>query len=36
MQDYRFIVDGWKEKLVRTKDGHQKWGLFYAEKQDIF
>ncbi|XP_005096334.1 phosphoethanolamine N-methyltransferase 3 isoform X2 [Aplysia californica] len=29
---YRYIVDGWKEKLGRVEIGDQRWGLFYAEK----
>uniref|UniRef100_A0A2C9L659 phosphoethanolamine N-methyltransferase n=1 Tax=Biomphalaria glabrata TaxID=6526 RepID=A0A2C9L659_BIOGL len=29
---YNYIVDGWKEKLVRVELGDQRWGLFYAEK----
>ncbi|XP_078689244.1 uncharacterized protein LOC144920768 isoform X1 [Branchiostoma floridae x Branchiostoma belcheri] len=31
-EDFRYIVDGWKEKLHRSELGDQKWGLFYAEK----
>lgn len=34
IQDYKFICDGWQEKMVRTKLGHQKWGVFYAEKKN--
>lgn len=29
---YKYIVDGWKEKLGRVEMGDQRWGLFYAEK----
>jgi len=29
---YKYIVDGWKEKLGRVDIGDQRWGLFYAEK----
>ncbi|XP_059144451.1 uncharacterized protein LOC131931640 [Physella acuta] len=29
---YKYIVDGWKEKLGRVELGDQRWGLFYAEK----
>jgi len=33
-KDYYYIVDGWKEKLVRASpSGNQRWGLFYAEKK---
>ncbi|KAM4721574.1 uncharacterized protein WCC33_007861 isoform 2-T2 [Rhinophrynus dorsalis] len=35
-EDYKYIIDGWKEKLHRCNLGDQRWGLFYAEKpQDI-
>ncbi|KAL4234230.1 hypothetical protein ACF0H5_005881 [Mactra antiquata] len=30
-EDFDAIVNGWKDKLGRTKD--QRWGVFYAEKQ---
>eukprot|EP00877_Chromochloris_zofingiensis_P011556 jgi/Chrzof1/6654/Cz19g04140.t1 len=30
--DYNCIRDGWTDKLVRAKDGEQKWGLFTAHK----
>nr|XP_015802184.2 phosphoethanolamine methyltransferase [Nothobranchius furzeri] len=29
-EDYFAIVDGWKEKLERSKTGDQRWGLFHA------
>lgn len=31
-KDYDDIVGGWKDKLVRTAAGDQRWGVFYAEK----
>lgn len=31
-KDYDDIVGGWKDKLVRTATGDQRWGVFYAEK----
>ncbi|XP_011608844.2 phosphoethanolamine N-methyltransferase 3-like isoform X1 [Takifugu rubripes] len=31
-EDYLAIVNGWKEKLARSKSGDQRWGLFYATK----
>nr|KAG5713033.1 hypothetical protein BaRGS_021827 [Batillaria attramentaria] len=31
-EDYNYIVNGWKDKLVRVGEGDQRWGLFYAEK----
>ncbi|KAL9242675.1 hypothetical protein vseg_016654 [Gypsophila vaccaria] len=31
-KDYNDIVDGWKAKLVRTRSGEQRWGLFIATK----
>lgn len=31
-EDYYCIVAGWREKIKRTKQGHQKWGVVYAEK----
>lgn len=33
LADFNYLVDGWNEKLIRTKQGHQKWGAFYAEKK---
>lgn len=33
LQDFNYLVDGWNEKKVRCQQGHQKWGLFYAEKK---
>ncbi len=33
--DFDYICQGWQEKIVRTKDGHQKWGAFYAEKKNL-
>ena len=35
MADYEYIVDGWKEKLVRCSQGHQKWAVLYAEKKNV-
>ena len=32
--DYEAVLDGWKEKVVRTSQGFQKWGAFYAEKKE--
>lgn len=29
-EDFDYIVNGWKDKLGRTKD--QRWGVFYGEK----
>ena len=31
-EDYNYIVNGWKDKVVRAGEGDQRWGLFYAEK----
>ncbi|XP_017289818.1 phosphoethanolamine methyltransferase [Kryptolebias marmoratus] len=31
-EDYFAIVDGWKEKLERSKSGDQRWGLFHAKR----
>ncbi|XP_018115131.1 phosphoethanolamine methyltransferase [provisional] S homeolog isoform X1 [Xenopus laevis] len=31
-EDYKYIIDGWKEKQHRCSLGDQRWGLFYAEK----
>ncbi|XP_068181844.1 phosphoethanolamine methyltransferase [Antennarius striatus] len=31
-EDYLAIVNGWREKLGRSKSGDQRWGLFYATK----
>ena len=31
-EDFRYLIDGWTNKLKRTQAGDQKWGLFYAEK----
>jgi phosphoethanolamine N-methyltransferase len=33
--DYDYLVQGWKDKLVRCEQGDQKWGFFYAEKDDL-
>ncbi|XP_071785730.1 uncharacterized protein [Asterias amurensis] len=30
--DFKYLIDGWTNKLIRTKAGDQKWGLFLAEK----
>lgn len=32
-EDYNEIVEGWKAKLVRSKSGEQRWGLFIAKKK---
>eukprot|EP00118_Oscarella_pearsei_P012632 m.94560 g.94560 ORF g.94560 m.94560 type:complete len:496 (+) comp36822_c0_seq8:519-2006(+) len=32
LEDYTAIVGGWKRKVERCKQGHQKWGLFTATK----
>lgn len=31
-EDYLAIVNGWREKLGRSKTGDQRWGLFHATK----
>ncbi|XP_017634424.1 phosphomethylethanolamine N-methyltransferase-like [Gossypium arboreum] len=31
-EDYDDIVGGWKAKLIRTRFGEQRWGLFIANK----
>ncbi|XP_068596626.1 phosphoethanolamine methyltransferase [Brachionichthys hirsutus] len=31
-EDYLALVNGWREKLGRSKSGDQRWGLFYATK----
>ncbi|XP_064092781.1 uncharacterized protein LOC135205707 [Macrobrachium nipponense] len=31
-EDYQYIVDGWKAKLVRCSGGDQAWGTFFAKK----
>lgn len=31
-EDFKYLVDGWNEKLVRTAAGHQKWGAFLCTK----
>ncbi|KAJ8255283.1 hypothetical protein GJAV_G00203130 [Gymnothorax javanicus] len=31
-EDYNAIVTGWREKLQRSLQGDQRWGLFYAER----
>ncbi|XP_033625910.1 phosphoethanolamine N-methyltransferase-like isoform X2 [Asterias rubens] len=30
--DFKYLIDGWTNKLIRTKAGDQKWGLFLAKK----
>lgn len=35
-EDYLAIVNGWKEKLARSKSGDQRWGLFYATKDWLY
>jgi phosphoethanolamine N-methyltransferase len=32
LEDYNYLIDGWKAKLVRCNQGYQKWGKFYCEK----
>ena len=32
LEDFNYLVEGWKAKVVRCADGNQKWGLFYCEK----
>jgi len=31
--DYQHLADGWKSKLDRTAQSHQRWGIFRAVKQ---
>jgi len=31
-EDFHYLIDGWKAKVVRCAEGFQKWGLFYCEK----
>ncbi|KAM4732463.1 phosphoethanolamine methyltransferase isoform 2-T3 [Anableps anableps] len=31
-EDYFAVVNGWKEKLERSKSGNQRWGLFHATR----
>lgn len=31
-EDYFAIVNGWREKLQRSKSGDQRWGLFHATR----
>ncbi|CAH0474093.1 unnamed protein product [Peronospora belbahrii] len=31
--DFKYIVDGWKAKIVRCGEGDQKWGLFFGKKK---
>lgn len=31
-EDYLAIVNGWREKLGRSKTGDQRWGLCHASK----
>lgn len=33
-KDFEYLVDGWNEKLIRCNQGHQKYGIFYAEKKN--
>ena len=35
MSDFKYISEGWKEKLVRCSNNHQKYGCFWAEKKKI-
>lgn len=35
-EDYLAIVNGWKEKLARSRSGDQRWGLFYATKDWLY
>ena len=32
LADYEYICKGWKDKVVRCKDGDQVWGYFFAQK----
>ena len=32
LQDYDYLVQGWNDKLVRTSQGDQRWGVFQATK----
>ncbi|XP_022097659.1 phosphoethanolamine N-methyltransferase-like [Acanthaster planci] len=34
-EDFQYLVDGWTNKLTRSKAGDQKWGLFLAEKAAV-
>jgi len=31
-EDYDYLVQGWKDKVVRSNAGDQRWGAIYAEK----
>jgi phosphoethanolamine N-methyltransferase len=31
-EDYEYIINGWKDKVVRCSIGDQVWGKFYCEK----
>ena len=31
-KDYEYIMNGWKDKLVRCSIGDQVWGKFYCQK----
>ena len=35
MQDYNYLLNSWKEKLTRSKEGHHRWGIMYAEKKKL-
>ncbi|KAL3859677.1 hypothetical protein ACJMK2_009885 [Sinanodonta woodiana] len=32
LEDYDYLVTGWKDKVERSGQGDQRWGVFYAEK----
>lgn len=32
LDDFNYLIDGWKAKLVRCSQGHQQWGRFLCEK----
>ncbi|XP_020779173.1 phosphoethanolamine methyltransferase isoform X2 [Boleophthalmus pectinirostris] len=33
VEDYYAIINGWQEKLERSKSGDQRWGLFLAKRK---
>lgn len=32
LEDFESVVKGWEDKIIRTKAGEQRWGLFYGNK----
>lgn len=32
LEDYEYLVQGWNDKLVRTSQGDQRWGVIYGVK----